>query len=60
MDYLQSHEKPKRDNIKGKIEFKDVKFIYPSDSNKRLILDGLNLVFEPGKKIALCRGIWMW
>ena len=53
MDYLQSHEKPKRENIKGKIEFKDVKFIYPSDSNKRLILDGLNLVFEPGKKIAL-------
>ena len=30
-----------------------MKFIYPSDSNKRLILDGLNLVFEPGKKIAL-------
>ena len=53
MDYLQSQEKPKRENIKGKIEFKDVKFIYPSDSNKRLILDGLNLVFEPGKKIAL-------
>ena len=53
MDYLQSHEKPKRENIKGKIEFKYVKFIYPSDSNKRLILDGLNLVFEPGKKIAL-------
>ena len=37
MDYLQSNEKPKRENIKGKIEFKDVKFIYPSDSNKRFI-----------------------
>ena len=42
-----------RENIKGKIEFKNVKFIYPSDPNERVILEGLNLLFEPGKKVAL-------
>ena len=45
--------KPNRENIQGKIEFKNIKFIYPSDKNQRLILDNLNLVFEPGKKVAL-------
>ena len=53
MDNSQSVEKPPRDQILGKIEFKDVKFIYPSDPNKRVILEGLNLLFEPGKKVAL-------
>ena len=44
-----------RDNIKGKIEFKNVSFIYPSDMHnyQRMILNKLNLVFEPGKKVAL-------
>jgi len=37
----------------GRIEMKNIKFIYPSDPNKRVILDGLNLTFEPGKKVAL-------
>ena len=53
MDNSQSVEKPPREQILGKIEFKDVKFIYPSDPNKRVILEGLNLLFEPGKKVAL-------
>ena len=48
-----STEKPPRDSILGKIEFKDISFYYPSDPNKRIILDGLNLLFEPGKKVAL-------
>ena len=53
MDYSQSIEKPPRDTVYGRIEFKDVKFIYPSDPNERVILEHLNLVFEPGKKVAL-------
>ena len=53
MDLSQSVEKPPRDQIVGRIEMKNIKFIYPSDPNKRVILDGLNLNFEPGKKVAL-------
>ena len=45
--------KPDKNTIQGRIEFKNIKFIYPSDKNKRQILDNLNLVFEPGKKVAL-------
>ena len=44
---------PNRDDIKEKIEFKNIKFIYPTDKNQKPVLDDLNLVFEPGKKIAL-------
>ena len=53
IDHSQSVEKPSRENILGKIEFKNVKFIYPSEPNKRVILEGMNLLFEPGKKVAL-------
>ena len=53
IDESESDYMPPRDTIKGKIEFKNINFIYPSDENKRKILDGLNLVFEPGQKIAL-------
>ena len=53
MDFSNSNEKPDISQIKGEIIFKDVKFIYPSDVNKRVILDNLNINFEPGKKIAL-------
>ena len=53
MDYSQSVEKPPRDQIQGRIEMRNIKFIYPSDPNKRVILEGLNLTFEPGKKVAL-------
>ena len=53
MDYSQSFEKPPREQVMGRIEMKNIKFIYPSDPNKRVILEGLNLNFEPGKKVAL-------
>ena len=53
IDLTQSTFKPNRKDVKGKIEFKNISFVYPSDVNKRKILDGLNLTFEPGKKIAL-------
>ena len=53
IDESSSTYKPPRDSVKGKIEFKNIEFIYPSDVNQRKILDGLNLVFEPGQKIAL-------
>ena len=53
MDFSQSTEKPDLDKIKGHIIFKDVLFRYPSDVNKRIILNKLNLEIEPGKKVAL-------
>ena len=34
--------KPDRKSIKGNIEFKNVKFYYPSDKTKKLILNGFN------------------
>ena len=49
----ESTLKPPKESIKGKVEFQNISFIYPSDKNKRKILDGLNLTFEPGKKVAL-------
>ena len=45
--------KPNKDTIKGKIEFKNITFIYPSDKNQKPILNNLDLVFDPGKKVAL-------
>lgn len=39
--------------LKGKIEFKDIQFIYPSDVKQRVILDNMNIVFNPGEKVAL-------
>ena len=53
MDFSQSVEKPDRDSIQGRIEFRNVVFKYPSDPNERIILKGINLLFEPGKKVAL-------
>ena len=53
MDFSQSIEKPPRDQILGRIEFKNVNFYYPSDPNKRMILKNLNITIEPGKKVAL-------
>ena len=53
MDLSQSVERPPRDIIQGRIEFKNVIFKYPSDPNERIILKGINLLFEPGKKVAL-------
>ena len=53
IDLSQSKEKPPLSQINGKIEFNDVSFYYPSDKTKRKILDNINIVFEPGKKIAI-------
>ena len=53
IDESKSNYKPKREKVKGKIEFKNISFIYPSDVNKRRILNGLNLKFEAGQKVAL-------
>ena len=53
MDLSQSTERPPLENINGLIEFKGVNFYYPSDPNQRLILNGIDLLFEPGKKVAL-------
>ena len=53
MDLSQSIERPPRNEVKGKIEFKNVCFYYPSDPNKRIILNNLNIIIEPGKKVAL-------
>ena len=53
IDESNSTYRPPRESVKGRIEFKNIEFIYPSDVNKRKILDGLNLVFEPGQKVAL-------
>ena len=44
---------PSREDFNGKIEFKNVKFMYPNDKNDKLILDGLDLLIESGKKISL-------
>ena len=53
IDVSQSVERPPLENINGRIEFRNVQFHYPSDPNKRQILKGINLMFEPGKKVAL-------
>ena len=53
IDESESIYKPDRNSVKGRIEFKNISFIYPSDENNRKILDDLNLVFEPGQKVAL-------
>ena len=45
--------KPERGIIKGKVEFKNIKFIYPSDAKQKIVLENLNLIFEPGKKVVL-------
>jgi ABC-type multidrug transport system fused ATPase/permease subunit len=45
--------KPNRDKIKGRLEFKNIKFSYPDDKDQELVLNGLDLVVEEGKKVAL-------
>jgi len=53
MDYSQSIQRPPSSEIQGRIEFRNVNFSYPSDQENKLILSNLNLMFEPGKKVAL-------
>ena len=52
MDLTNSTERPLSE-IRGNIEYRNVKFYYPSDIHKKMILKGINLNIEPGKKIAL-------
>ncbi|KAK9234565.1 P-loop containing nucleoside triphosphate hydrolase protein [Lipomyces kononenkoae] len=40
------------DEVKGSIEFRDLKFIYPSRAHST-ILENFNLAIEPGKTVAL-------
>ena len=43
-----------REEIRGKIEFKNVCFSYnDNEVSDKIALDGLNLEIEPGKKVAL-------
>ena len=53
IDLTNSIEKHPLSDIKGNIVFNNVNFHYPSDYNKKLILKGININFESGKKIAL-------
>ena len=53
MDLTNSVQRPPLSDVQGRIMFNDVSFYYPSDPNQRLILNGINLVFEPGQKVAL-------
>ena len=53
IDESESNYRPDRNSVRGRIEFKNINFIYPSDENNRKILDDLNLVIEPGQKVAL-------
>jgi ATP-binding cassette subfamily B (MDR/TAP) protein 1 len=53
MDLTNSLEKPPLPLVKGKIEYKNVKFYYPSDENKKIVLEGFNMNIEPGQTIAL-------
>ena len=43
---------PDRDTINGKIEFKNIKFIYPGDITQKPVLNDLNLEIDAGKKVA--------
>ena len=43
---------PDRDTIRGDIEFRNIKFIYPSDKARKPILNGLNLKIQAGQKFA--------
>jgi len=53
MDLTNSKEKPPLSEIKGKIEYNNVEFYYPSDSDKKIVLNGLSLTVQPGQKVAL-------
>ena len=39
-------------NVSGSIAIKDVDFSYPANPD-RLVIEGLNIIVEPGKNIAL-------
>ena len=53
MDLTKSKQKPPLSEIKGKIEYRNVEFYYPSDKNKKMVLNGLSFTVEAGQKVAL-------
>ena len=53
IDLTNSTEKPPLLEIRGDIKYRNVKFYYPSDINKKMIINSINLNIESGKKIAL-------
>ena len=53
MDLTNSKERPYLHEIKGKVEYKNVQFSYPSDDDNKLVLDRINLNFEPGQNVTL-------
>jgi ATP-binding cassette subfamily B (MDR/TAP) protein 1 len=52
IDMSKSSKKPQKENIKGNIEIKNVKFSYPKDPEKE-ILKGISFNFPAGKKVAI-------
>jgi len=52
MDKDSSLKKLKKEDVKGKIEFKDVWFRYPTRKNE-FVLRGLSLTIEPNESVAL-------
>lgn len=51
IDLRNSILKPEKNSLPGNLEFKNVKFVYPQ--TEKIILDDININFEPGKKIAI-------
>ena len=52
IDLTESVEKPNRESLSGRVEFKNVSFAYPSKKD-RMILQNLNINFEPGTSTAI-------
>lgn len=46
---------PPKEGLRGKIEFRDVTFAYPTKPNK-IILDKISFTIQPGQKIAFVGG----
>ena len=53
MDLTNSKQKPPLSEIKGKVEYRNVEFYYPSDTDKKMVLNGLSFTVEAGQKVAL-------
>jgi ABC-type bacteriocin/lantibiotic exporter with double-glycine peptidase domain len=52
LDALNSWRIKEQSDLKGKIEFKNVSFSYPSNK-KQMILSNFSAVFEEGKTTAI-------
>jgi len=52
LNYKKDNETKNADNIKGKIEFKNVSFAYPTRPEQK-ILDNVSFIIEPGEHAAI-------